>query len=248
MALLPQRMEPLTSRAFGIRTSYMMLSPSIQLQSTLNRQLLSPLPARELANMKLHLSEATSADIDAATQFYGPEKGDFVAPALLHFWPLPSPNDVEVARSRVDWSCQQQKDILENDPTTRFVKVVDLHKDSELVALGRWHRCPNGYVPVGDLEAAGLKDRNDPETWPAGLLKDLYLGLIDGLMSARDAWIGKQHCWSKSFLSRSSLLPSSSRATNRSSLASSNDRENSGAVPKKRSRLHDPRMGPPKSG
>lgn len=171
----------------------------MQLPSTLSRQLLSPFSqifARKLANMKLHLSEATAADIDTAQQFYGPEKGDLLAPALLHFWPLTNSHDEDAARRRVEWSCQQQKDILENDPTTRFVKVVDLDKDGEVVAFGRWHRYLNGYIPAGDLEFAGLKDRNDPETWPVGLLKDLYLALLDGLMAARDGWIGKRHCWS----------------------------------------------------
>lgn len=156
--------------------------------------------------MKLHLSEATSADLDIATQFYGPKEGDLCAPAIRLFWPLANSDDVHAAAQRTGWSCQQQKDILENDPTTRFVKVVDLDNDGELVAFGRWHRYTNGYVPAGDLEYAGLKDRNDPGTWPGGLQKELYCGCFYGLLTARDEWIGRQHCWSIKVLTHPSSL------------------------------------------
>ena len=146
--------------------------------------------------MKFQVQEATPADLDAAEHIYGHENGNLSAAAIEAMWPINDPNDLESARLRAEWSCQQQKDILKTDPTTRFVKVVDTDNNNDIIAFGRWNRYPNGYEQVADVEAVGLKDRNDPATWPKGLMKGLYLGLIDELFGARDSWIGKQHCWS----------------------------------------------------
>jgi hypothetical protein len=95
--------------------------------------------------MKLEVGEATAADIEAAKCIYGPEKGDLCDPGFAAGWPLVDPHDIETSKLRAEWSCQHQRDLLEGDPTTRFVKVVDLEKDGELVAFGRWHRYPKGY-------------------------------------------------------------------------------------------------------
>jgi hypothetical protein len=146
--------------------------------------------------MKLQVQETTPVDLDAAKVIYGPGKGDLSAAACAAFWPISDPSDLETARCRAEWSCQQQKDLLNTDPTTRFVKVVDTDNNDDIIAFGRWHRYLNGYEPVADVEAVGLKDRNNPATWSTGLMKGLYLGILDELLGARDSWIGKQHCWS----------------------------------------------------
>ena len=145
--------------------------------------------------MKFEVQEATSSDIESAKGFYGPETGDLCAAAFGVGWPLTDPNDMELARRRAEWSCQQQKELMENDPTTRFVKVVNTDKGNEIVAFGRWHRYPNGYQHVADLETVGLKDRNDPATWPDGFNKELYLGFLDELFAQRRSWMGEGPYW-----------------------------------------------------
>ena len=144
--------------------------------------------------MRFQIKEVTSADIEAARSIYGPETGDLSAAAAGVGWHV-EPNNTEALKQRAEWSCQQQKDLLENDPTTRFVMVVDADKNDEIVAFGRWHRYPNGYQLKTDLEAVGLKDRNDPATWPEGFHKDFYLGFLDDLLADRPAWMGQDHYW-----------------------------------------------------
>lgn len=149
--------------------------------------------------MKLVVQEATSADIGAAKGIYGPETGDLCAAACAAGWPITDPNDTETAKSRAEWSCKQQQDLVENDPTVRFVKVINEENNGDIVAVGRWHRYPNGYQHVADLEAAGLKNRDDPATWPDGFHKDFYLGFLDDLFAARRSWMGKGHYWGSSW-------------------------------------------------
>lgn len=144
--------------------------------------------------MKFKVQPATSVDIDSAREFYTSDTGDLCAALVGAFWPEPQ-DDIAKAKLRAEWSCQQQKDILENDSSTRFIKVVDQDNDDELVAFGRWHRYTNGYKHVADLETVGLKDRNDPATWPEGLPKDFYLGFADEAFAARRSWMGENHYW-----------------------------------------------------
>lgn len=144
--------------------------------------------------MKLTVRLVTIADFELIKSIYGPVTGDLSAPALGATWHVDS-DDLSSAQQRLEWSCQQQKDIINNDPTTRMVKAVDTDNNDEILALGRWHRYPSGYEPVGDLEIAGLKDRNDPMTWPAGLSKDFYVELLDSILRARNTWMEPGHCW-----------------------------------------------------
>ena len=145
--------------------------------------------------MKFEVQEATPSDIEAAKGIYGPETGDLCAAAFAFGWPLPDPNDTKIAKLRAECSCQQQRDLLENDPTTHFIKVVDLDNNAELVAFGRWHKYSNGYQHIEDLELVGRKDRNDATTWPEGFNKDFYLGFLDDLFAARNFWMGTGHYW-----------------------------------------------------
>ena len=146
--------------------------------------------------MKLEVQRATPADVEAAKGIYGPLTGDLCAAACAIGWPLTDPDDVETAKLRAEWSSRQQKELLENDATARLVKVIDTdNDDDEIVAFGRWHKYPNGYQHVADLEAGGLKDRSDPATWPAGFNKDFYLGFLDDLFAARRSWMGEGNYW-----------------------------------------------------
>ena len=145
--------------------------------------------------MKFELQQAIPSDLEMAKSIYGDETGDLCAAAIGIGWPLQDPSDLTAAEPRAEWSCQQQKDLMENDPTTKFVKVVDADKNDEMVAFGRWHRYLKGYEHVADLEAVGSKDRNDPATWPEGFNKDFYLGFIDDLFAARRTWMGEEHYW-----------------------------------------------------
>ncbi|KAK3722963.1 hypothetical protein LTR37_002108 [Vermiconidia calcicola] len=145
--------------------------------------------------MQLEVQEARPADIESAKAIYGPETGDLCAASLGVGLAFSDSHDLETAKKRAEWSCQQQKDLLENDPTTRFLKVVDIDNNDGIVAFGRWHRYPNGAQTVADLETVGLKDRHDPATFPDGFRKDFYLGFLDEIGTARESWMGTGHCW-----------------------------------------------------
>lgn len=145
------------------------------------------------------------SDLEAASSIHGPSTGDLTAAACSVCWHV-EPTDLSAAKHRAEWSCQQQKDLLQNDSTTRFVKVVDTDAQpgEQIVALGRWHEYMKGYEHMGDLEVTGLKDRNDPTTWPEGLNKPFYTGFLDQCFAQRRAWMGEGHYWGTS----TSLPPS----------------------------------------
>jgi hypothetical protein len=147
--------------------------------------------------MKLSLREATPESIETAKKIYGADNGDLTAAALPFGWPLPAPNDVDLARRRAEWSCQQQKDTLVTDPTVRFMQVVDVDKDDEIVAFGRWHRYTKGFELIGDLEICGCKDRNDTATWPDGFNGKGFIAIMESLFSQRSEWLGSQYCWGR---------------------------------------------------
>ena len=186
--------------------------------------------------MKFEIQEATSSHIEAAKSIYGPDTGDLSAPAVGLGWPPTDPNNIESARKRVEWSCQQQKDLLENDPTTRFIKVIDANKHNEIVAFGRWHRYPNGFQQMGDLEIAGLKDRDNPSTWPENFNKGPYLGFFDEACAARTSWMGSDHCWGVSPTKSEQL-----DFTNK--YCSFDHRQDSRTLAKEGRRLPDPEVG-----
>lgn len=149
--------------------------------------------------MKLELQPATKADVQATASIYGPQTGDLVAPLLLVGWPLTEPNDLDNARSRAEWSAQQQVDLMENDPSTQFVKVVDKDNNNDIVCLARWHKYTNRYpMELQNLEICGLKDRNDPATWPEGFVnKELFVSFLDEACVARNQWIPDKEYWGR---------------------------------------------------
>jgi len=147
--------------------------------------------------MHLTLLPATPADLDAAASLYSPETGDLSAAACTVCWPV-DPTDEPGLKARAVWSCQQQKEVLENDLTTRFVMIIDSDASAAeaIVAFGRWHEYTNGYQHVDDLETTGLKDRHDTATWPTGLNKSFYLGFLDQCFAQRRQWMGEGgHYW-----------------------------------------------------
>lgn len=73
--------------------------------------------------------------------------------------------------------------------------MIDADNNDDIVAFGRWHRYPNGYQHVADLESVGLRDRGDPATWPNGFNKGFYLGFLDDMFAARRSWMGEGHYW-----------------------------------------------------
>ena len=93
-----------------------------------------------------------------------------------------------------------QKEVVQNDLTARLVKVVDEDKGNEIVAIGRWHRYLKGYEHVGNLEYVGTKPIDDPKTWPVGLNKPFYLGLLQECFDHRLEWMGHGHYWGRSLL------------------------------------------------
>ena len=86
---------------------------------------------------------------------------------------------------------------MENDPTTRFTKVVDTDNSDEIVAFGRWHRYLNGAEHPGSLEISGLKGPNDPAIWPEGFNKEAFLGFFDMCLGERKSWMGEGRYWGK---------------------------------------------------
>jgi len=157
--------------------------------------------------MQFKLEPLVPADLDAAKSYYGPESGDLEAAMAGICW-HPDPSDLPTLKARAEWSCQQQKDLFEIDPTTRFVKVIDTDAPTgrEIVATGRWYEYIDGYKRYGDLEAIGLKDRDDPATWPEDFNKTFYLGCIDECMGARPGWLGEgppAFCGNRSATSKS---------------------------------------------
>ena len=147
--------------------------------------------------MHLELCEASQADLKIASSIHGPDTGDLAAAACQIAWPVDA-SDATAAKRRAEWSLQQQAELFANDPTTHFMKVVDIDKDDEIVAFGRWHKYEHGYQHQGDLEICGKKDRNDPTTWPEGLNKDFYVGFLDPLFAERRSWMGEGRYWSTS--------------------------------------------------
>ncbi|KAK5111404.1 hypothetical protein LTR85_012178 [Meristemomyces frigidus] len=149
--------------------------------------------------MHLTVQPVVPTDFDTAKHLYGPETGDVVAPLCAAIWHV-DPTDTATAKHRAEWSCQQQKELLEGAPTAHVVKVVDTDAKpgEEIVAIARWHEYKRGNEHIGDLELIGRKDRDDPATWPEGLDRDFYLGFCDEAYSARRAWMGEGHYWGMS--------------------------------------------------
>lgn len=151
---------------------------------------------RQVNRIEMHLvlKEVTEADIARSANFFEPDRGFLLAPALSLCWPVDD-EDTQNLKTRAVWSAQQQVDIHSRDPTTRFIQVTDEDANGETVALGRWHEYTNGYKQFGTLEIAGSKDINSPTTWPAGLLKDVYMDLLVPLFATRQDWMTSGHCW-----------------------------------------------------
>lgn len=149
-------------------------------------------PNSARSKMKLEAQLASPADLEKAKTIYGADKGDLCAPLLRAAWPETEAN----AQARAEWSCQQQKEYLENDPTCRFIKVVDRDADDEMIAFGRWHRYPDGPGMTHlNLEYAGLKDRDDPAAFPPEFGKALYCDFLDKVLADRPDWMDRGLCW-----------------------------------------------------
>ena len=65
--------------------------------------------------MKFQIQEATPSDLEAAKTVYSTESGDLCAAAFGFGWPLSDPNDLDAAKRRAEWSCQQQKQLMEKE-------------------------------------------------------------------------------------------------------------------------------------
>ncbi len=143
--------------------------------------------------MKLELQELIAADCEAAKLTYGPDHDDLCGPIIDTVWPLTDTN----AKERAEWSGQQQKELLANDTTARMVKVIDTANNNALIAIGRWHRYPDGY-PNTDSSLCREVRENDPANFPVGFNAELYIGCLNDLLAARRQWMGEGHCWGKS--------------------------------------------------
>lgn len=71
----------------------------------------------------------------------------------------------------------------------------DAAPDQQIVAVPRWHEYSHGYTRLGYLEVTGLKDRNNPATWPGSMNKAFYIGFLDDALSQRRAWMGESSYW-----------------------------------------------------
>ena len=148
--------------------------------------------------MHLVVETANTSDLEVAKALYTKETGDLVAPICAACW-LVAPDDIPSLKHRAGWSLQQQLDVLTNDPTAHFVKVVDSDDGAGLIALACWHRYLEGYAPRGDIEICGTKSRQDSEAWPEKLNKALFCAVHDRIISEKQRWIGNIKCWCMDF-------------------------------------------------
>ncbi|KAI9694321.1 MAG: hypothetical protein M1820_009010 [Bogoriella megaspora] len=91
----------------------------------------------------LVLEPMTLEDFDIIEKLDVLEGDDLAAPGCGMTWP---PSTAENNAYRKVWTTKQQRDILLQDSTVRYVKVVDTSKpERPIISIGRWHRYENGF-------------------------------------------------------------------------------------------------------
>ncbi|TPX09086.1 uncharacterized protein E0L32_001652 [Thyridium curvatum] len=144
----------------------------------------------KLADLDTFISEAATA----------PTPGDdLVAPPNPLAWPVTTSAEAE-QRARRCFALQRRR-VLE-DPTTRFMKVVD-DDTGATVAVARWHYYPDGYAYASEAawEMAPLMSTNDDDDDdeaypPPNFNVRLHNHILTERDSFRESWIPLgEPCW-----------------------------------------------------
>jgi GNAT superfamily N-acetyltransferase len=116
---------------------------------------------------------------------------DLVAPPYPVAWPV---STQEEAQSRLRFAMAKQRRRFQEDPTARFVKVVDAPSEAqvhegEIISIARWHYFPSGYdyPTMIDWE---LAEQLPGEDWPQGLNRTLHDFILSTRDMERKEWIG----------------------------------------------------------
>lgn len=165
--------------------------------------------------MALHLAPVELSDFDTLVShasLYAPGD-DLVAPPNPVAWPVSTRSEAEL-RARHCFALQRRR-FLE-DPTARFVKVVDDSYDSgsAIIAVARWHYYEGGYAyeregpwemapltapaqTTGSPGGSGAGEAKDGESYPPS---NFNVRLHNHILAARDSfrerWIPTgRPCW-----------------------------------------------------
>ncbi|KAI1849024.1 hypothetical protein JX265_013721 [Neoarthrinium moseri] len=166
----------------------------------------------------LELSDFDTLISHASTHAPG---DDLVAPLNPLVWPVRTRAEAQ-ARARHNFALQKWRFV--EDPTTRFLKVVDPEDGGQIVAVARWHFYPQGYdyaeqahwemAPATPLKKylAAVNGREQPGEGSSeadvesDMQEDVYpppnfnIALHNHILASRDAfrpsWIpGRAPCW-----------------------------------------------------
>ena len=143
--------------------------------------------------MTLTIKSVTLDDFSLFEKYASPTD-DLTAPLVPLGWHLDE-HDKEGALARARWSLKQQHEIFTDDPTVRFLKVVD-SATSDTVALARWHFYSHGFDP-STMSAWELNGRapDADERWPPGMNVPLAKAVLLPLLKARPTWMTHGPQW-----------------------------------------------------
>jgi len=188
--------------------------------------------------MPLELRPVEAADFDVMSRYMFREGGDLIAPLVPIIWP--TSDDDAANTKRNNWSLQRQKDIFYQDPTVKFLQVVDTDRDDEIISLARWHYYPEGFKPDTMLawELNGTHPDAD-ENWPQKINVPLAKAVLISIVTARPGWMGKEPQWGEDRYA----FCREERKDSLIYMKSSDHAHHQGATAQERRRHHVGRMG-----
>lgn len=144
--------------------------------------------------MPFKIEPVTDADFDAMAALKYHDGGDLSSPATPAIWT--TSDDAAEMAGRTRWSVKQQREMFHDDPSTRFMKVVDTDKDNAIVSIARWHYYPNGYQYKETFawELNGKGPYADKE-WPDKINVPLAKMVLDDIFRQRAEWMGQRPMW-----------------------------------------------------
>ena len=144
--------------------------------------------------MPLHLAPVRLEDFDTIEKHadtYSPGD-DLIAPPYPVAWPVRTKPE---AQSRLRFAMAKQRRRFREDPTARFVKVVDAPSPAEvhsgeIISIARWHFFPSGY-DFPSMISWELAEQLPGEDWPEGFNRVLHDFILTTRDKARKDWIGE---------------------------------------------------------
>lgn len=127
-----------------------------------------------------------------ALQVFPLEEADLPTYARIHFAafrsgisPFLNPADTTASEKQF---AQSQRDVLLNDPTAFFLKVVD-RTTREIVACAKWHHFDKERSPEEVVKA------NIPPPPPDGVNTEAWTDFFGWLSEAKTKYRAGQRCW-----------------------------------------------------